>query len=111
MLRVRMSSEERNMLEALANGQGLTSSDIVRQFIRRERARWDDLLHVLATRKPRDLEDIVREMKTWGPTPTWGATPNHGDVTRALSGLVGAGEIVMRGGKYQITAKGSTPRN
>lgn len=36
MLRVKMSDDERRMLEALALRQGLTASDIVRQLIRRE---------------------------------------------------------------------------
>jgi predicted DNA-binding protein len=37
MLRVRMTEDERQALEALALRQGLTSSDIVRQLVR-ERA-------------------------------------------------------------------------
>lgn len=36
MLRVRMAQDERKMLDALAEAQGLTASDIVRQLVRRE---------------------------------------------------------------------------
>jgi hypothetical protein len=36
MLRVRMTEDERRMLETLATGQGLTASDVVRQLVRRE---------------------------------------------------------------------------
>jgi hypothetical protein len=36
MLRVRMTEDERKMLETLAARQGLTSSDVVRQLVRRE---------------------------------------------------------------------------
>lgn len=38
MLRVRMTEDERQMLEALAEKSGLTASDIVRQLVRREHA-------------------------------------------------------------------------
>jgi hypothetical protein len=38
MLRVRMSDEERQMLTQLADQDGLTASDAVRQLIRREHA-------------------------------------------------------------------------
>jgi antitoxin component of RelBE/YafQ-DinJ toxin-antitoxin module len=36
MLRVRMSEEEREMLTNLAESDGVTASDVVRLFIRRE---------------------------------------------------------------------------
>jgi hypothetical protein len=38
MLRVRMSGGERDMLARLAEADGVTASDVVRLFIRREHA-------------------------------------------------------------------------
>jgi hypothetical protein len=38
MFHVRMSDEERRMLEALADREGLTASDKIRQLVRREYA-------------------------------------------------------------------------
>jgi hypothetical protein len=38
VLRVRMNSAERKMVQRLADVAGLTASDIVRQFVRREYA-------------------------------------------------------------------------
>jgi hypothetical protein len=35
---IRVTDEELSMLEALANADGVTSSDYVRQFVRREHA-------------------------------------------------------------------------
>jgi len=42
MLRVRMTQEERDMLDALAGDQGLTASDVVRQSIRAQYAECFD---------------------------------------------------------------------
>jgi len=43
MLNVRMTAEELAMLRALAEGDGLSQSDVVRQFIRRTyRERYGD---------------------------------------------------------------------
>ena len=36
IFQIRISEEERNMLQVIANEDGLTSSDVVRQFIRSE---------------------------------------------------------------------------
>lgn len=35
-LRIRISEEERRMLQAVAEQDGLSASDVIRQFIRRE---------------------------------------------------------------------------
>ena len=36
IFQIRISDEERRMLQVIADEDGLTSSDVVRQFIRRE---------------------------------------------------------------------------
>lgn len=36
IFQIRISEEERRMLQVIADEDGLTSSDVVRQFIRRE---------------------------------------------------------------------------
>jgi hypothetical protein len=45
IFQIRISDEERRMLQVIADDDGLTSSDVVRQFIRREWIRrYQDLL-------------------------------------------------------------------
>ena len=50
IFQIRISDAERNMLRALAEEDGLTSSDFVRQFIRRE---WLRRYGELSVRKPK----------------------------------------------------------
>jgi hypothetical protein len=53
MLRVRMSEDERAMLTELADAEGLTASDAVRQLIRRAHADRGPVLSEQPTKKPK----------------------------------------------------------
>ena len=112
--KIMLSDEEKRIVDMLADVSRVSTSDVVRMLIRREyegrRLRWDDVVHVLADRKAKALDDILREMNKWGPTARWGATPTPGDVSHTLSELVAAGLVaVAPGGKYRITPKGGAP--
>jgi hypothetical protein len=51
LFKLMLTDDEREMLRGLAEGEGLTASDFIRQFIRREHARAAPLAEAPAPKK------------------------------------------------------------